>query len=348
MRKSSCPAVLIAGPENRRYFSGFSPTDPTLVESVGALFVTLDRQFLLSDSRYVLAAEREAVGFEFVLVKGGGLGAALAELPKAKEGFFFEPNYLTVAGLNGLTAAIKGPLKPLPFDPSSLRAVKSAAELALIKKALRITEKAIGQLWESLEPGWTEARAAFFLDRTFRELGAEGSAFETIVASGPQAALPHASPGEKTIQNGEAVVIDCGARYQGYAADITRTMIVGSPKGWQKKIYRAVREAQLKAIEAIRPGARSCDVDQAARGHIQKAGYGRHFNHGLGHGVGLAVHEAPSLSARNKEPLTPGNVVTVEPGIYLPGRGGVRLEQLVVVTKNGHGLLNGDGHFYDF
>jgi Xaa-Pro aminopeptidase len=307
----------------------------------------LERQFLLSDSRYALAAEAEAPGFEFVLVKGA-LGAALASLPEAKKGAFFEPAYMTVAGLAGLTASLKGPFLPLPFDPGSLRELKSPAEIALIQEALNVTEEALGLLWDALEPGWTEARAAFFLDKAFRELGAEGSAFETIVASGPQAALPHASPGDREIREGETVVVDCGARYRGYAADITRTVILGEAEDWQKKIYQTVREAQLRAIEAIRPGLSGAEIDQVARDRVKKAGCGQYFGHGLGHGVGLAVHEAPSLSSRNKEPLRAGNVVTVEPGIYFPGRGGVRLEQLVAVTENGHALLNGDGHFYDF
>ncbi|MDR2386634.1 MAG: aminopeptidase P family protein, partial [Deltaproteobacteria bacterium] len=225
---------------------------------------------------------------------------------------------------------------------------KNQEELELIVKALEITEKAVGWLFERLEIGWTEAEAAWYLDSTFRELGAQGPAFETIVASGPQAALPHAVPGEKKIQKNELVVIDCGARYKGYAADITRTFFKGEPEKWQMDIYHTVRAAQLKAIAAIKPGVLCQEVDRVARVHIGKSGYGDFFNHSLGHGVGLAVHEKPNLSPNNSTPLVEGAVVTVEPGIYIPGKGGVRLEQLIYVDSEGARLLNKDEHFYDF
>ncbi|MDR1395455.1 MAG: M24 family metallopeptidase, partial [Deltaproteobacteria bacterium] len=188
----------------------------------------------------------------------------------------------------------------------------------------------------------------FFIDRTFRELGASGSAFETIAASGPQAALPHAEPGGRVISSGEMTVIDCGARFEGYCADITRTLALGRLEPWQEEIYRIVRGAQLAALAVLAPGRTGREADAAARNYIAAAGYGKFFGHGLGHGVGLAVHEAPSLSPYNEEPLPEGAVVTVEPGIYLPGRGGVRLEQMVLLTGDGCRVLNHDENFYDF
>ncbi|MDR2368710.1 MAG: aminopeptidase P family protein [Deltaproteobacteria bacterium] len=339
--------LLITGPENRRYFSGFTATDPMLTESSGALLILPGKSYLLTDSRYAVIAGIEAPGFEIVNTVGG-LGHCLKGIVGDGKALAFEPNYMTVAQCRRLSEDDGLNLIASPFDPSVLRISKDSDEINHIVKALGITEKALGWLFERLEPGWTEAEAAWYLDSTFRELGAQGPAFETIVASGPQAALPHAEPGEKKIMEGELVVIDCGARYKGYASDITRTFIKGEPAKWQRDIYRTVREAQLKAIGAIAPGVACKDVDAVARAHIAQAGHFERFGHSLGHGVGLAVHEFPSLNPVNGQKLVEGAVVTVEPGIYLPGQGGVRLEQLVLVTADGARVLNGDTHFYDF
>ncbi|MDR1873066.1 MAG: aminopeptidase P family protein [Deltaproteobacteria bacterium] len=341
------PNILISSPENRRFFSGFTPTDPGIAESSGSLLITPRRRCILSDPRFTLAAKEDSPGFEFILY-GGSLGRAIAQKFSLSSVLWYEPKYLTVSGLMDLAQNLRVDLEPLPKDLSDLRLAKTDSELTLIKKALAITEEAMGRLWENLAPGWTEGQAALFLDSAFRELGASGSAFETIVASGPRAALPHAEPGDKVIKKGELVVIDCGARYQGYAADITRTFAAGSLKDWQKKIYRVVREAQVKALEALGPGRTGAQVDKVARDHIAEAGYGDYFGHSLGHGVGLAVHEGPSLSLRETRQLPVGAVVTIEPGIYLPDQGGVRLEQMAVITEDGHELLNHDRHFYDF
>ncbi|MDR1578139.1 MAG: Xaa-Pro peptidase family protein [Deltaproteobacteria bacterium] len=345
-RQNKCPHSLFTSPENRRYYSGFTGADSGPTDSAGALLITPDRQYLLTDSRFTEAAKNEAPLFEVVLVKNG-LAKTVAKLGSFSEGLGIESEILTVEVYHALRKALSAPLIKLPFS-RQLRMVKDASELALMKKALAITEEAMGMLWAELKPGWTEAQAARFMDRTFRELGAEGVAFETIVASGPQAALPHARPGSKVIQKGELVVIDCGARYQGYCSDITRMFMVGRPSSWQKKIYRVVREAQLKAVKALGPKKIGAEVHQVAFDHIDQAGFGRNFGHSLGHGVGLAIHETPNLSPNNREPLPVGAVVTVEPGIYLPGQGGVRLEQMAVITKTGCLLLNQDNHFYDF
>ncbi|MDR3134776.1 MAG: aminopeptidase P family protein [Deltaproteobacteria bacterium] len=348
LESTKLDGLVITSPENRRFLSGFTATDPMLTESSGALFIAPGRQCLLTDSRYSLIASIEAPDFEIVETDGSGLGKSLAGLVKPGDLLGFEPNYLTFAVYLSLSERSGLKLEPCPFDPSELRLAKSLDEVRDITRALEITETAMGWLFDRLQPGWTEAEAAWFMDSTFRELGAQGPAFETIVASGPQAALPHAVPGEKKIAEGEMVVIDCGARYKGYASDITRTFVCGEPEKWQRDIYRIVREAQLMAIEAIAPGVPCRDVDKVAREHIEAAGHARHFGHGLGHGVGLAVHEAPNLNPRNEKPLVEGAIVTVEPGIYLPGQGGVRLEQLVLVTDKGAKVLNKNNNFYDF
>ena len=350
MKEHQAQVVLVSSPANRRYFSGFEAGDTMINESSGVLLITGRRQYLLTDSRYTEAAKSEAPLFE-VLEYRRGLAAELAGLPAVKKAgtVYYEPEFMTLAVLRRLEEALPGTaFAPLPFNLDGPRAVKTAEEIKLVTKALAITEAAVATLLARMEPGMTEREAAFFLEAEFRRLGAEGPSFETIVASGPNGALPHAIPGTKKIKAGEMVIIDCGAKYRGYCADITRTKIMGEAKPWQKEIYSIVRRAQLLAIEAIKPGVTGRQVDRVARDHIAAQGYGGYFGHGLGHGVGLVIHEAPSLSPRNDRPLEAGQIVTVEPGIYLPGRGGVRLEQLVLVTERGHRLLNRHADFYDF
>lgn len=350
MTEKGAEAIVVTSPANRRYFSGFEAEDPMINESSGCLLITRRSQYLLTDSRYTEAAAREAPLFKVRNCRRG-LPAELAALPALKKvkTIHFEPEFVTVGLLARLRQGGSGPRwAPLPFSLDSFRAQKSEAEIKLVSKALAITEAAVSGLWTQMEPGLTEREAAFFLEAEFRRLGAEGPSFETIVASGPNGALPHAVPGTRKFRAGDMVIVDCGARYRGYCADITRTKIIGKPKPWQREIYAIVREAQLMAIEAIAPGVPASAVDRVAREHIAQNGYGDFFGHGLGHGVGLVVHEAPSLSPRNSRELEPGQIVTVEPGIYLPGRGGVRLEQLVLVTDRGHRLLNRNSDFYDF
>lgn len=352
MKKNKVEATLITSPHNRRYYSGFEAADAMINESSGALLITARSQWLLTDSRYTESAAEEAPLFK-ILTYSRGLGAELAGLkPLNKLGaIHIEPEFVSLGLLTRLRQSFPGEedrFQPLPFNLDAPRAVKSPEEIKLIKKALAITEAAVAALLARMEAGMTEREAAFFLEAEFRRLGAEGPSFETIVASGPNGAKPHAVPGLKKIKKGELVIIDCGARYRGYCADITRTKIIGQPKGWQKEIYSIVRQAQLKAIKAVGPGVSGQAVDYVARSHIAAAGYGAYFGHGLGHGVGLAIHEAPSLSPNYDRPLQPGEVITVEPGIYLPGQGGVRLEELVLVTDNGHKLLNKNRDFYEF
>ena len=213
-------------------------------------------------------------------------------------------------------------------------------------KALRITEAAFAETAAFIKPGKTEIELSrFFYDAVLRH-GGEGLAFDTIAASGPNAALPHAEPTNRRIKTGETVIIDCGAKYKGYSADMTRTIILGKPKPWIKEIYSTVRQAQLLALKGLRPGMRTDAADALARDYIEKSGYGPKFGHSLGHGVGLATHEAPRLSRLRPTELEPGMVVTVEPGIYLEGRGGVRLENMALITPKGVRVLNRDQTFY--
>ena len=345
MNQNSVAALLLTSPANRRYYSGFEAGDVLLNESSGALVITAKGQYLLTDSRYLEAARAQAPQFK-IIAYGRGPAEALATLPALKNvgALHLEPEYLSLAKYDKIRRARPGlMLAAAPFAVDGPRAQKTPAEKRLVQKALSITEAAVLALWSRLEPGLTEREAAFFLENEFRRLGAEGPAFETIVASGPNAARPHAEPSRKKIRARETIIIDCGARYKGYCADITRTRIIGRPRPWQREIYAIVKEALERALAALAPGRPTAEVDQAARSFIAARGYGAYFGHGLGHGVGLFIHEAPRLSPHSREELQPGNIVTVEPGIYLPGRGGVRLEQLALVTEKGAVVLNRPG-----
>ncbi|RME41951.1 MAG: M24 family metallopeptidase, partial [Planctomycetota bacterium] len=238
-------------------------------------------------------------------------------------------------------------LRPVPSLVADLRIEKSPAELRRIRKAIRVAEEAFEAAVAGIFIGQTERELAARLEYEMKLRGASDAAFPTICAEGPQAALPHAEPGDRPIRRGSAVLIDWGARVDGYCSDLTRMVWIGSIPREIRKVYPVVLEAQRRAIGAIRPGARMCDVDAVARDFIAQAGFGDAFGHGLGHGLGRNVHEAPSLSWRSRERLRPGMVVTVEPGIYLPGVGGVRIEDDVLVTPQGHRVLSKLGKAID-
>ena len=221
-----------------------------------------------------------------------------------------------------------------------LRQIKDKEEVAQIRRAVRLAEKAFVVIRAALRPEMTEKQVADELEYQLRRFGASRSGFPTIVAVGPRAALPHASPGGREIGSSDFVLIDWGADGGLYKSDLTRVLVTGRISPKLERIYRVVFSAQQKAIAAIRPGVVACDVDRAAREVISKAGFDRHFGHGLGHGFGLEVHEAPRLAANSRVELEPGMVVTVEPGIYLPGWGGVRIEDDVLVTRSGHEVLS--------
>jgi Xaa-Pro aminopeptidase len=227
------------------------------------------------------------------------------------------------------------------------RLCKDLGEIAAIKKSLAVTEKALSLVWQNLSTGKTERDVAWEIERSIREEGAEAVSFPPIVASGPNASLPHAVPTNRRIGAGEPVILDLGSKLNHYCSDMTRTWIAGTPNEKLREIYRIVRDAQLAAQDFIRAGKDTIEVDAAARNLISKAGYGENFGHGLGHGVGLAVHEKPGLRKKKSMILEEDMVVTIEPGIYLPGFGGVRLENMVRITTNGCELLNQQTLFYD-
>ncbi|MBW2093224.1 MAG: aminopeptidase P family protein, partial [Deltaproteobacteria bacterium] len=329
---------------------GYTATDPQLNETSGSLFITHRNQYLMTDSRYELQAAREARGYKIAPYKDSLIRTLTLLARKTRiSKLGFEGDRVTVSVYKELVESLKG-VETISVTGmvENLRLIKDQTEIRKVVRALRITEAALTETFKFLKPGLTEKEVAHYLEEKMTALGAEGVAFETIVASGPNAALPHAMPSQRRIKESETIIIDSGARYMGYGADITRTIILGTPRAWIKEIYQLVREAQLKALKYIKPGLTTIQADALAREIIATAGYGPNFGHSLGHGVGLATHEAPALSQTRPVELKEGMIVTVEPGIYLPGRGGVRLEEMILLKKNGCRLLNQNQFFYDF
>jgi Xaa-Pro aminopeptidase len=319
-------AALITTLVNVRYLTG-------LASSNAALLVPAEGPpVLATDSRYALAAERDCPGVELLTIRS--VEDALAELATSQglSRLAFEAHEMTVERHTAL-AAIDGLvlLVPLGRCVEELRMVKDTGELALLARACAITGWAFDQVVPRIRAGVTEHELAVLIERTMVDAGAEKPAFDTIVASGPNGAIPHHAPGGRRFQPGDMITIDCGARYAGYHADMTRTVALGEPAAWQREVYGLVAAAQRAGIEAAVDGAAVADVDAAARDLIAAAGYGDQFGHGLGHGVGLEIHEAPMVGHLRPGTLGHRVPITVEPGIYLPGKGGVRIEDTLVV-----------------
>lgn len=345
-------ALLVSQPENRRYLSGFTALDHSINESSGLLLIPKKgRPLLLTDFRYQLQAEAEAGAFDILIYQRGLLPLLKTVLGKlAVTKLAFEAGYVLHAQYLRLAELAQGlGLQLLPLDGriEALRLIKNAAELAAIKRSVALNEAVFQKVYPTIKAGQTEIEVALALEMAMRLLGAERPSFDTIVASGPNAALPHAVPSHRPLAAGETIVIDMGLIVAGYCSDMTRTIVLGTPDAQTVTLFQLVRQAQRAGLAALRPGASGREVDAAAREVIKRAGYGPNFGHSLGHGVGLAVHEAPALSARNRKPLRSGMVVTVEPGIYVQGWGGVRLENMAVLTEQGHEVLNQDTTFLD-
>jgi len=354
MASSGPDAAWIVQPENRRYLSGFKAEDTHFPESSGSLLIGKERSLLVTDSRYTLQAEGEAPVFEIKTLKQDLTDAmpAWVEDMKART-LGFEQDYLTWGlhrKLHARLSTLSPPVDLIPLDPwvEEMREVKGPEEIALLKAAADIISNVLDEVAGRLLPGMTEKEIAWEIEGLAREAGADGLSFPPIVASGPNSALPHAVPTERKIQENEPVVLDLGARLDGYCSDVTRTVFLGDPSPEFRTVYRTVRQAQLAALNQVRPLVESTHLDAQARDLIRDAGFGEYFGHGLGHGVGLAVHERPRVGPRNPVRLPKGTVFTIEPGIYLPGRGGVRLEEMVLIEETGPRILTRSNAFYDF
>ncbi len=322
--------LLVSDPDNRRYLSGFTG-------SAGYLLITHDSALLATDFRYTEQASKQAPHFEISRIsKADWLASLLTELDIPKLGF--ESSNVTVAAYTNLketlansTAKNRVHLTPTVDLIEPLRAVKSPDELALITKAVEIADQAYEEVSRTIEIGDTEETVAWRLELAMRERGAEAIAFDTIVAAGPNGAMAHHRADQTPILKGQPVVMDFGARYQGYCSDITRTICLGEPDEQFRKVYDTVLGAQLAASATVESGMTGEQADKLARNIIETAGHGEQFGHSLGHGIGLAVHEDPRVGPRATNVLENGTIFTVEPGIYIPGWGGVRIEDIVVM-----------------
>ncbi|HEX3032773.1 MAG TPA: Xaa-Pro peptidase family protein [Bacillota bacterium] len=334
MQDRGLEALLIISPENRRYISGFTG-------SSAYLLITQTQAWLLTDFRYVEQAKSQTDGFQ-VIQHGAKWEERLKELvlESGIKEIGFEQNFVTF-GMHTVLSQQLAPVRLLPQDNlvESLRMVKDAGELELIRQAVEIADRGFNHILEFIEPGKSEKEVAVELEFCLRRLGAEKAAFDFIIASGTHSALPHAEPRDCLIEQGRQLKMDFGAVVKGYHSDITRTVFLGQATEKFREIYYTVLEAQERAIAAIAPGKLGREVDQVARDYITAQGYGEFFGHGLGHAVGLNIHEEPRLSIQGEVVLEPGMVVTVEPGIYLPDWGGVRIEDIVVVTPAGCEIL---------
>lgn len=335
MTETGADAALVTSPENVRYLSGFTGTS-------GVLLVTPGHCRLLTDFRYTEQAAAQAPGFEIVKVESTWAKTLAALLAGGGvQSLAFEGAHLTYYFYRKLAEALEGVvLQDAGAVLGSLRAVKDEGEIAAIRRGVLLVDEAFARLLTLMAPGRSEQEIALELEFDLRRRGGERMAFETILASGARAALPHGTASGKLLERGDLVVCDCGVVCDGYASDFTRTVVVGAePAGWQSEIYQVVLQAQQAGIAAVKPGVPAAEVDAAARRVIDDAGYGAYFGHSTGHGVGLNVHEAPRVSAASGDMLEAGMVITVEPGIYLPGRGGVRTEDVVVVREHGAEVL---------
>lgn len=323
-------AILISNLTNVHYLTGFTGTN-------GLALVTKRKAFFLTDFRYKEQAASEVVNFTLVETARDVHGSLLGLLQKQKcKRLGFEAGAMSFAEHSRLQTKLTGTqLVPVTEDPGKLREIKSVAEIAKISRALAFNHRAFAALRPHIKPGISEQALAVELEIALRRAGAEKLAFDTIVASGTRGALPHGRASTKKIKRGELVTIDFGGTFAGYHADETVTIAVGAASIKQKEIYDIVHEAQARAIALARPGVRCSELDQAARDYITQKSYGEFFGHALGHGVGLEVHERPVLSANSSDILQPGMVFTIEPGIYIPGFGGVRIEDVFVCTTTG-------------
>ncbi len=328
-------AFFSLDPPTNAYLSGFRG-------STSAVLVTADRAVLLCDFRYTEQAQRQAAGCEVVEIPGAmeaRVGEWLTKL--GGRSALFEPERITFSQHAAVhAAATRVTLSPAPGLVEELRQIKDGGEIASIRAACHIAESALADVVDGLRAGVTERETAALLEHEFKRRGAQRTSFETIALFGARSSLPHGEPTDKPLELGDIVLIDCGCVVDGYCSDLTRSFFFGRiPGAWAEEIYLCVQQAQQAALAALRAGANASEVDAAARNLIMRNGFGDRFGHGTGHSVGIEVHENPRLNAPSKAVLATGMAVTVEPGIYLPGQGGVRIEDLVVVTDDGCDIL---------
>lgn len=326
-------AVAVHNPSNMFYLTqGYT--------GEGAVYISGTRRVIITDFRYTEQAERQAPDFAVVMTeKGLSHSQWIARLcaEDAVETLRYEDDYLTVQAFGDLCAAVGDNIAYLPLKqaPEILRQIKTEAEVAAIRRACAITSQAFDAILPKIKEGMTEKELQIELDFTMLRLGADGNAFDTIIASGENGSLCHAIPGSRRLCKGDMITMDYGAKFGGYCADMTRTVALGEPSAEMRRVYDTVLHAQQTCEKALAPGKICFDIDKLARDYIDSQGYAGRFGHGLGHAVGIDIHENPRLSVSCHDTLQPGIVITVEPGVYIPGLGGVRIENTCLVTETG-------------
>ncbi|WP_077329134.1 M24 family metallopeptidase [Virgibacillus siamensis] len=326
--------MLITNDQNRRYMTGFTGT-------AGIVLISKSEAKLITDFRYVDQAKTQATDFDVILHKNrtiDEIDKQIASSNITKLGF--EENHVTYNTFKTFSETIHAELVPTSKVIENLRLIKSKDEIETIKKAAHIADETFSHIIDYIHPGITEMDVNHELEATMRKLGATSSAFDIIVASGSRSALPHGVASEKVIEKGDMVTLDFGAYYNGYRSDITRTVAVGKPDKELEKVYSIVREALSRGAEGLKPNMAASAVDALPRDYITAKGFGSCFGHGAGHGIGLDIHEEPFFSKSSDKLTEPGMVVTIEPGIYIPELGGVRIENDYLVTTDGNETLS--------
>lgn len=325
--------MLVTNPYSRRYMTEFTGT-------AGVVLVSKERALFITDFRYVEQAQNQAAGYEIVQHSGPiikEVAKRVAELGIQKLGF--EQDTLTYSSYTAYKKQVEAEFVPTSGLVEKLRLIKTDSEIKILKEAAQIADAAFEHILSFIRPGVSEIEVSNELEFFMRKQGATSSSFDIIVASGLRSALPHGVASEKVIEKGDFVTLDFGAYYKGYCSDITRTIAVGEPSDQLKEIYNIVLEAQLRGVNGIKAGLTGREADALTRDYITEKGYGEYFGHSTGHGVGLEIHEAPSLAVQSEMVLEPGMVVTVEPGIYIPGVGGVRIEDDIIVTSEDNEVI---------
>lgn len=346
LKRKKLDALLVTQPENRRYLCGYTDGDHGILETSGVLLVPTESEpCFLTDSRFLLQAKSEISVAGVELYPKGLLDKLRNLIPALSiKKLAFESHYTlhsVAIKLQEIGEKAGFTTHPVSDMVEKMRIIKDESEIDAIRSSVRLNEIVFRKAYKRISTGMTELELAMLIENSMRKLGASKPSFDTIVASGTNSALPHAVPTSRKIEQNDMLTIDMGLILNGYCSDMTRSFSLGSSKKY-KKVHRVVREAQLAAMAEVKAGVRGCDVDKAARDVIKKAGYGNYFGHALGHGVGLAVHEGPGVSPRSKKKLREGMIITIEPGIYIPGWGGIRLENMGVVRPHGFEDFNTD------
>ena len=340
LRERELDAAVISNLVNVRYLTGFTGSNAALLIRVDGS--EPDPALFCTDGRYDTQAGEEVPELERVIARTCDVALVARAAADGIRVLGYESHQVTVDRLGTLTRTA-GPVRlaSIARAVEDLRLVKDDGEIELLRRACAIADRALAELLEAggIRPGRTEREVGRDLDARMLDLGARALSFETIVAAGPNSAIPHHRPEDRELAAGDFVKLDFGAEYGGYHSDMTRTLVLGQPAGWQREVYDLVAAAQRAGREALAVGADVVEVDRAARRVIEEGGYGEQFSHGLGHGVGLEIHELPTLSALGAGTLAALTPVTVEPGVYLAGRGGVRIEDTLVVRADGPELL---------